>query len=98
MRKERDEEKGGGRREGETKYLQVLEETLDVEPDGLGVVVAVVLDNFDTCILEDDWVVAPCGVGEVDFLSWKETVDEVCCHTECSGSRNGLDCGDLQIK
>jgi hypothetical protein len=77
-------------------YLQVLEETFDVKPDGLGVVVAVVLDPLHTGILEYDGVVAPCGIGEVHLLSWEEAVDEICSHTECTSSRDGLDSGDLE--
>lgn len=76
-------------------YLQVSEQSIEVQSDGLGVVVFVGLDGLNTSILEDVGMVSPSGVREVDFLSWEETVDEISSNTKSSSSRKGLDSGDL---
>lgn len=74
--------------------LDVLDQTLEVQTDGVLVVVAVLLD-LEAGVLEDGAVVGPAGVGEVDLLgAGVEALKESTSDAEGTGTGDGL--GDDQ--
>jgi hypothetical protein len=74
--------------------LDVSDQTLEVETDGLLVVVAV-LSDLETGVREDSLVVGPAGVGEVDLLGARvELLEESTSNAEGTSAGDGL--GDDQ--
>jgi hypothetical protein len=70
--------------------LDVGDQTLEVETDGLLVVVAV-LGDLETGVGEDSLVVGPTGVGEVDLLRARvELLEESASNAEGTGAGDGL--------
>lgn len=70
--------------------LDVGKQTLEVETDGVLVVVAVLL-HLETRVLEDSVVVGPAGGGEVDFLCVRvEALQESTTDSQGTGTRDGL--------
>jgi hypothetical protein len=70
--------------------LEVLDETLKVEADGVLVVVAVLL-NLQARVLEDSVVVGPAGSREIDLLcAGIETLKESAADPQSTGTRDGL--------
>ena len=70
--------------------LDVLDHTLEVETDGVLVVVAVLLD-LEARVLEDSIVVGPTGVGDVDGLVARvEALEESTTDSEGTSTRDGL--------
>jgi hypothetical protein len=70
--------------------LDVGDQTLEVEADGLLVVVAV-LSDLETGIREDGLVVGPARVGEVDLLgAGVELLEERASNAEGTGAGDGL--------
>lgn len=76
--------------------LEILNQTLEVQSAGLGVIVPVVLD-LNARVVEDGDVVSPGWVGDVDGLGGLvELGQELGSNPEGSSSRDGLAGGDLQ--
>lgn len=74
--------------------LDVSNHTLEVETDGLLVVVAVLLD-LKTGVVEDGFVVGPRRLRDVDLLLTREELgEESSSNTESTGTRDGLGDGD----
>lgn len=74
--------------------LDVGNQTLKVEADGVLVVVAVLL-HLDTGVLEDSVVVGPAGGGEVDFLRVRiEALQESATDSQSTSTGDGL--GDYE--
>ena len=74
--------------------LDILDQTLEVQTDGVLVVVAVLLD-LEARVLEDGIVVSPAGVGQVDLLSaGVEALEESTTNAQGTGAGDGL--GDDQ--
>jgi hypothetical protein len=70
--------------------LDVLDETLKVQTDGVLVVVAVLLD-LEAGVLENGVVVGPAGVGQVDLLRARvEALEESTTNAESTGTGDGL--------
>lgn len=70
--------------------LDVSNQTLEVEADGLLVVVTVLL-NFKTGVVEDSLVVSPRRLRDVDLLlAGEELGEESSTDTESSSARDGL--------
>ena len=70
--------------------LDVCNQTLEVETNGVLVVVAVLL-HLQTGVLENSVVVGPAGGREVDLLSVRvETLQESTANSQRTGTRNGL--------
>ena len=70
--------------------LDVGNQTLEVETNGVLVVVAVLL-NLQTGVLEDSVVVGPARVREVDLLRMRvEALEESTTDSQGTGTRNGL--------
>ena len=70
--------------------LEVADQTLEVEPDGVLVVVSI-LGDLETGVTEDGAVVGPRGGGDVDLLgSGEEAGEEGTADAEGTGTRDGL--------
>lgn len=70
--------------------LDVGNQTLEVETNGVLVVVAV-LGNLETGVGEDSLVVSPAGVGEVDLLrAGVELLEESTTNAQSTGTGDGL--------
>ena len=70
--------------------LDILDQTLKVQTDGVLVVVAVLLD-LKARVLEDSVVVGPAGVGQVNLLrAGVEALEESTTNAEGTGTGDGL--------
>lgn len=70
--------------------LDVLDQALEVQTNGVLVIVAVLLD-LEAGVLEDGVVVGPAGVGQVDLLrAGVEALEEGTANAEGTGTGDGL--------
>lgn len=70
--------------------LDILDQTLEVQTNGVLVVVAVLLD-LKAGVLEDSVVVGPAGVGQVNLLrAGVEALEESTTNAEGAGTGDGL--------
>ena len=77
--------------------LEIRNQTLKVKPNGVLIVVAVLLD-LEAGILEDGTVVRPAGGWDVDLLSVGiESLEERSSNAESTGSRDGLGNSDAAL-
>ena len=77
--------------------LEIRNQALKVETDGVLVVVAVLFD-LKTTILEDGGVVRPAGSRDIDLLfTGVEALEELTSNAERAGSGDGLGDGDTAV-